>query len=357
MNNFERKYYDFWTKLYRYEKRITLIEVDFEKPWWTIIWKQRFLFCLLLSSIALSSILDSWIIVWLSKALENLDTNMFGLIIFVRILSSIFFVIVFNWNPIFQLTTTDSVAFSSNQKVLTTDPIFHTTKSSGVILSKISKGSMAFEGFLDVITFELFGMIIGSISTIILLFGYNYKLGIVGSSCFVILAIFSIFSNIWNNKVFKSIQIKAEDEVSQATFETLSQASFVRSVYGSDKQLRTLKSKVQDHIGKRATLWEVSGNSYVIIRILFFVCTWVMGLIVIDEIKLGTITPAVGIALITTFVIISKEIQNIGNQVKKFTENKTRITDLFEYMRSFGKQTYPVLEDDDQNNQQKNHPV
>jgi hypothetical protein len=57
------------------------------------------------------------------------------------------------------------------------------------------------------------------------------------------------------------------------------------------------------------------------------------------------ISSVVGIGLITSYISSSNSIKGVGNQVKKLSSAHSRITDLFTFMRGFGQQTFPVLDE------------
>jgi hypothetical protein len=46
-------YYNFFIKLYDFKSRIKMAKVDFDKPWWEIIWKQKCIMGWLLLSLGI----------------------------------------------------------------------------------------------------------------------------------------------------------------------------------------------------------------------------------------------------------------------------------------------------------------
>jgi ABC-type transport system involved in Fe-S cluster assembly fused permease/ATPase subunit len=337
-------YYNFFIKLYDFKSRIKMAKVDFDKPWWEIIWKQKWIMGWLLLSLGIINLYDSVIIVWITQSLEAQNINQLALIVGVRVLMIIALAVILSYNAILQMKSVNSVFLSANQKLLEIDPIYHTTKSSGVIISKVSKGSAAYEDVLDILVFEIYALITSIIGSIFLLVSYNLKIGIIASVMVVIMTAFSIYWNIFNNGIFKPICIEAEDKISEVSVETLQQTHYIRSVFGTNEQLKKLGANVQDYVGKEATRWETDGIGYYIIRIMFFVSVFVISALILSEVQNKNITIPVGVALITSYYISSANIRNIGSQVKRLTSSYSRITDLFEFMQSFGKQTYPVLD-------------
>jgi ABC-type multidrug transport system fused ATPase/permease subunit len=319
--------------------------VDFEKPSWVVVWQQKVTLGIILLTLGLINVYDSFIMVWITQSLENKNMSQLVLILAVRILMIIALGVILTFNTILQMKSVNSVFLSANKKLLEVDPIYHTTKSSGVIISKVSKGSAAYEDVLDIMVFEIFALITSILASIYLLISYNIKIGIVASIMVVAMAAFSIFWNIFNNKIFKPSCIEAEDKISEVSVETLQQTHYIRSVFGTNEQISKLNSNVQDYVSKEATRWETDGLGYYIIRIMFFASVFVVSALILYEVQNQTITIPTGVALITSYYISSANIRNIGSQVKRLTSSHSRITDLFEFIKGFGQQSYPVLDE------------
>jgi ABC-type multidrug transport system fused ATPase/permease subunit len=343
MTNLQSRYYNFFTKLFNYEKRIKLIPVDFAKPWWTIIWQQKTLFGILLFTLSILSFYDSIISLWIAQAVESGSVLNLGIVILGRVFFTLIFLLVFNWNPIFQLRTIHSVAFAANQRILEVDPISHSTKSSGVMISKVNKGSGAFEDMLDILSFELLGVVVELFTTVILLMTFDLRIGLIASFLVITMAILSVFTATFNNATFKPKRIEAEDIVSQISVENIQQASYVRSVFATPEQLTKLKNKINKFVGIEATSWRVDGTTHVLIRIVFFVSVFIIAALIMQRIEVGAMSSLVGVGLITSYVVSSNNIRSLGSQIKRLTASHSRITDLFEFMREFGQQSYPVV--------------
>lgn len=344
MTKFQEIYYNFFTKLYQYERRIKLRAVDFERPWWLILWQQRLLFTFLLAAVASYSFYDSIMPLWIAKTIESGSIFDLGLVIFGRIILALVMIAFFSYNPIFQLGTVNSVLYAANEKTLETDPIAHSTKSSGVIISKINKGSAAYEDVLDVLTFEFFGMFVGIVTTISVLMSYNFKIGLVASVLIILMSVISVVTTIFNNQLLKPIRIAAEDKVSQTSVETLQQATYIRSVFGTKDQLKYLRTNISKYVGVEGTSWRVDSSAFVVILVVFFVSVFIIGAMIMTEIKQGNISSVVGIGLITSYISSSNSIRSVGNQMKKLSSAHSRITDLFVFMQGFGDQSFPVLD-------------
>jgi hypothetical protein len=80
------------------------------------------------------------------------------------------------------------------------------------------------------------------------------------------------------------------------------------------------------------------------LRVLFFISVLLISAMILNEVQTKNLSAATGLALITTYYISLSNIRNIGEQIKRLVESHSRITDLFTFMQTFGKQTFPVLE-------------
>ncbi len=349
MTHNQNKYYNFFTKLSNFENRIHLKPVDFSKPWWTILWQQKVVLIMLIIVMGAINIYDSIILVWISQALETQDINKLIWIIGLRIFLIIASAFVLNFNAILQMVSIQSVFYSANKLLLETDPICHTTKSSGIIISKVNKGSAAYENILDVITFEIYSLLISSISTVIILFNYNSNIGFVASIMVIVFTFISIYWTDFNNKIFKPVCIEAEDNLSKIAVESMQQTTYIRSIFATTEQLQEIKSSIQNYTSKEATRWEASAFGYYILRILFFASVLIISYMILNQIQAKNLSTAIGLALATTYFISLSNIRNAGGQIKRLVESHSRIVDLFTFMRAFGKQTFPVLEENVKN--------
>jgi ABC-type transport system involved in Fe-S cluster assembly fused permease/ATPase subunit len=345
MTPFQTRYYNFFTKLYNYKNRIKLQPVDFNKPWWTILWQQKAVIFTLVLTLGMINLYDSVMLVWIAQALEAQDLIRLIWIIGIRIFLIVLLGFTLNFNAILQMVCMQSVFYSANKLLLETDPIYHTTKSSGVIISKVNKGSAAYENILDVVTFEIYTLFISLFGTVIVLFHYNDKIGLVAAVMVIIFTLISVYWTSFNNKVFKPICIEAEDKLSEITVESMQQTAYIRSTFATTEQLVDIKSSIKTYAGKEATRWETDGLGYYVLRVLFFISVLTISIMILNEIQAKSISVATGLALITTYFISLSNIRNVGGQIKRLTESHSRITDLFEFMRTFGKQTFPVLDD------------
>ena len=153
------QFYNFVDRAEKLESKMQILPVDFQKPWWDIIFRQKNLALFAVFSQFIGSVFDSLFPILLGYAITKLDFNLFVIVMLIRLAIIWIYNIMLRYNAIFQNQTMSSIDFNANQYFLTVDPIFHTMKSSGKIISKISRGSKSFEDVLDIVSFDLLGIV------------------------------------------------------------------------------------------------------------------------------------------------------------------------------------------------------
>jgi ABC-type multidrug transport system fused ATPase/permease subunit len=237
-----------------------------------------------------------------------------------------------------------SIAYWSYRYFLTVDPIFHTTKSSGQIISKIGRGSNDFIDLMLSILGSIIPVVTGFVTIIITLAKYNLELGVVSLVAFISISIVNGVMGIAGAKSFKKQVIKVQDKVSSVVVENLQQNALIRSTFATTEQDQKNKQLSLDTMVVRATMWLGFGVSITVTRLLYVLASFILAVLIIKFIDQGVLKPEVGLTLLVTFVNGSNQILMLGRTLRDLTDKYLSITDLFDFIRSFGKQTYPVLE-------------
>lgn len=340
------KYRNFLIKFFGYEKTMKHYEVDFNQPWWAIIFKEKwrgfsvlFFFSLIFSVIYLQPFI-------LATAIENSNTwLLFAFLVLLRVVLGFFDLYFVNHqNSIFQLNIRESVALAANKFFLTVDPLFHSTRESGKIISKINRGSSAFEGFLDVITFRLLPFLSGILVLTVLLIRSDLWLGLGAVLAIVLMTIYNILAQIFNNKAFVPERVKAGDDLKQSEVETLAQTQFVRSIFASVFQLDLISKKNKRFMVVEGTQWSASGLSFIFLPIFYNTSVLLISLRLLDLIDSGRVSLVEALGLISTYLVATNLVFDAGRMAREMSRSVQEIKDLFDFIREFGKQTYPVLD-------------
>jgi ABC-type multidrug transport system fused ATPase/permease subunit len=349
LQTLQTRYFDWMMRMFDYRSKMKIYPVNFNQPWWKIIWLQKKLFIALLVMQGGLSYYDSLAFLWLSVAIQGMNFGQIVVLFGVRILLTLLFHVVFYYNAIFQLSTIHSVSYSATQFFLEVDPIHHSTRSSGKIISKTHQGSDSYESLLDVVTFELLGFVIQTAAVIVTMLQYDIKIGLAVTVSFVLIGALSVSINLWNTSVFKEKRISLEDKVTAVSVENLQQAGYIRSTFATEHQLTKLKGHINNFTSVEGTTWHVDGTGYLLVNILYCLTQILLCYLIFNSIQSGQLSSLVGIGLITIYHQSFSNIRNLGNMTKRLTRSYTRIVDLYDYIRKFGKQTYPVLENENSN--------
>ena len=345
-SKYQEKFYNFVDSTEKLETKMRILPVDFQKPWWDIILRQKSLALFAVVSQFIGSVFDSIFPILIGYAITTFDINLFIFVMVIRLAIIWIYNIMLRYNAIFQNQTMSSIDFNANQYFLTVDPIFHTMKSSGKIISKISRGSKSYEDVLDIVSFDLLGIVTSLTTIAITMFAFGWQIGLVSLGFLGFLAIFNITAQIYRTKTFQPRRIKAQDQLKAIQVETLLQAPFIRAIFASTEQINknknaTISSMLKDTLG-----WQAGAYVNVITRTIYIISVFVIGYLVLIQAKNGILSTTLALSIILAYSSGTSGILSIGNMVKRLSTSLTDINDLFDFIRGFGKQTYPVLEED-----------
>src|SRR5581483_6244135 len=91
------------------------------------------------------------------------------------------------------------------------------------------------------------------------------------------------------------------------------------------------------------TSWIAFSALTLITRLMYLISILILGSYLIYLIQQDQVSIVMGTALLMTYISGSYEIMRLGKKIKKYFKCTTRINDLFQFIRSFGRQTFPVL--------------
>lgn len=322
-----------------------VIPIDFEKPWWKPLWDKKLVLGLDLISEIIQSVYSSLTPLIIAYAIYNQNYYIFGYFALGVLLVEFMNRLVARARIQYILEIENSINYQAYRFFLTVDPIFHTTKSSGQIISKIERDSRSYGDLIDLFLENIY-IVVSFITVIITLFSFDSKLGLIASIAFIILAFINILVSFLNAKAFIKKVIESKDARSSVTNENLAQNALIRSSFATTEQDIKTNRLTLDLMKKRSVAWFGSGIAVSINRFLFLIATMALSLTVLNLINIGQLNNITGVALVITFLNTSGNVLTIGSVVKTLTEQYSEVNDLFDFIRGFGKQTFPVLEDE-----------
>jgi len=321
-------------------------EVDFEKPWWMAALKRWFTWIIILTGRIIPSVFITLIPLMVTYALKGGKPVYFGFIVLAWVLvESWRYVTVWIFDTE-QARIVFGIHYSAYRFFLTVDPIYHAMRTSGKLFAKIERGAHAYEDLLMVFVYELLAIIVGIVTVIGSLFALNLTVGFISLAFLLSITAFNICAILFNALAFESRFIKADDEMKSISMESLVRIELVRSSFASEELNDSIRDRNRFAGAVLATHWISFGTAMLVTRIAYGVSVSVLGLYVLSLIKSGVISTTVGAGFLATYVHGSYRVMRIGNKSQKVMRCIIRIKDLFNFIRGFGQQTFPVLSDE-----------
>jgi ABC-type transport system involved in Fe-S cluster assembly fused permease/ATPase subunit len=343
---FSQKYFPIFEKMFGFAKRVRQYDVDFSKNWYrSLNFEIARLSITFLVEISMRAFLST-IPILLGLIITKTDKNLFYILCTVYL--SIFMFTSFSmYNYSIAVSNIiNSIYYSAVKYFLVVDPKFHSSRSSGQIISKVGRGSEAIESILDTFMFDLSGSLVGVMTAAFAIYIIDATIGSYALISVIILCSISILNQIIRVRIVAPQIIDNEDKLKAAGVETLQQVSHIRSSFASTEQIHKVGLLTSRYSTVQATVWLVSIFSTTFTRILFVISFVIIGSLTFDQVVQNILPVSVAVGILGTFLNASSQIVFLGRAVERFTDRISRVTDLFDFIRGFGKQTYPVLEGD-----------
>jgi ABC-type transport system involved in Fe-S cluster assembly fused permease/ATPase subunit len=249
-------------------------------------------------------------------------------------------------NSWYQTQLIHSVGYWAVRFFLTVDPITHSTRSSGKIIAKVNRGSESYETFLDIFSFDVWQTMVGMITAVVVIGRYNLMLGVIAFVSLFTVALLSIVIKTSMINITAPRWIKVEDTLKASNVETLQEVFHIRSSFASEEQDQKNYTNHTNLAVTIATSWYSGISTDILIKIVYVFSTLFLTYKIFGLIETGVLKEAIGISLIVTYLSGSSDVLRIGKRIERALDRYTRIQDLFEFIRTFGKQSYPVLKGD-----------
>jgi ABC-type multidrug transport system fused ATPase/permease subunit len=343
---FQEKYYNLIAGLFAFEKVLRIIPVDFHDKWWKPLWDQKLRFFADLLSEIIQAIFGALTPLILGYAIYNKDYQVILLFGAAYLGIEILNRILLRIRAIYVMQAENSINYAAYNFFLTVDPIFHNTKSSGQIISKIERASRSFGDIINMFLGDAVYIVISFITIIVTLTTFNLKLGVISGITFIILALINGFLSFLNSTSLIKRTIIAQDKKTAISVENLQQNALIRSSFATVEQDKTTKKLILKLMLERSVSWFGSGIAVTVNRILFLVASLVLSFTILDLINQNQMPAVTGVALLVTFLNASNSVLRVGSIIRGMTEKYSEIIDLFGFIRGFGKQTFPVLDED-----------
>jgi ATP-binding cassette subfamily B protein len=329
-------------------KNPKIFTIDFNKPWWMPIFRKKWAFFLIL--IATGLLQAFWSITPFLAAYLFESKSIF--VCFIIFVAWIFFEALHAYtrhlNAQFQLECLHSIYQNAHLHLLVVDPKYHVHRSSGAILAKIDRGARGYEDLLDYITYEFVPLIVGFITIVIALTQYSFYLAIAMSA--FILFMFWIGYNfaMYGCQPWEKGFIKSDDAFKTTALENLAQVHLIRSTFSTDLRYEKLQKNVENNMKSEGKLWLSYINIFTILNIMYIFSLFALALFLLWQINHGITTVVSAIGLFVAYIQSSKSVTSFIKILRKFMRSFTAIKDLFEFIPSFGKKGFPVIQEEKQ---------
>jgi ABC-type bacteriocin/lantibiotic exporter with double-glycine peptidase domain len=341
---FHARYYNWLSKLLKVEGRIQFHEIDWNKPWWQVYGLTKLRNVVMTVTIILESGFTTCLPLIVAFLITNPNPIYYFYLIFLIILMLGIFTVGYSLNIFWDCVISRNIIHSANQYFLNVDPIYHTTKNSGQIISKIDRASSKFIELNANLMLDILPNIIAIITGVTALFLVDFRLGVIGAIGMSLILGIGTYLRVFNNIVFRDYIIAAEDSSKSITVESLAQVNYIRSTFSTLDQIKQ-SSKTNS---KAVSIWtEFWSTSMIADMILFFIQV-IFALIIAyylgDLINNNGLNIVTGLAGIATYFTGTSRVIIFGSKIKRLIEAEYNIRDLFNFIQSFGHQSFPVVE-------------
>ena len=151
-------------------KNPKIFPIDFTKPWWHLIVKQKGDFSLLIGVTTLMQIFVTITPFLVARIFVSGSFKLCIAIFAIWLTIDLLQMFIRRLNPKFQLQCIYSIYQNAHLYLLSVDPQYHVHRSSGAILSKIDRSARGYEDLLDHICDEFTPLIVGLLTVFVVIF-------------------------------------------------------------------------------------------------------------------------------------------------------------------------------------------
>jgi hypothetical protein len=318
-------------------------QVDFTKPWWNNFFYRKWSYFFILIGESSQAIFTSLTPLILGYGINQRNSSVFLMFVIGYILLELVNRLAVNRYQIAQADIQGSILNSSYSFFLTVDPIFHSTKSSGAIQSKIQAAGREFNFMVGLFIFDITEMFIGYLAVLVALFTFSSKIAFVSLGFFLLISSISFFAYSFIAKIYTGSWIKRREKWSAITVENLTQNALIRSTFGTVEQLTRTETLSTEALESRTISIWIQGVFTTLVRMAYISSIAVIGTMILSLVQENTVSTITGVAMLLTYMGGSQQILKIGGKVTQFIESVEQMNDLWDFIRNFGSQSYPVL--------------
>jgi len=320
-----------------------LLPIDFTKPWWQIVVNQkRLATAIAMLTMAphifwsISPFLITYVFEWISLSA--------CLVIFtIWFIINISEALGYRLNAQFQLQIIHSIHQNAHQQLLVIDPRYHTHRSSGAILGKIDRAARGYEDLLDQLLLEFSPILVGLVTTIAALAYYSLWLMVIVTCLFAAIIISGYYFATKISTPREKKFISSDDAFRATAVENLAQVQLVRATFASDHMSDKLTANIKNNMQNEGSLWISYTYANLLLRTIYLIALFVVVVVLLWQINAGSTTIVSATALAIAYLRNTQLLLRIIGPFRRYMRGLNAVRDLFAFIPSFDKQTYPVL--------------
>jgi hypothetical protein len=339
---FQDFYYQKLTNFLDIESKIKFHEIDWTKSWWQVYsWTKLKNIIILITVIGETGFLTALPLI-LIYLIKNLDIKNYLIVMSIAFVFTILFTFGYFMSTVWECIISNNIGHSANVYFLNVDPIYHTTKNSGQIIAKIERAVAAFLDFDIALVFDILPNIIAITVGSIALFNFNFNLGLVGLAASLVILLSSVYLRVFNNVVFRRKVIETEDSSKSLTVENLSQMIYIRSAFATIDQAKLSEQLSKKSAAIRANFWTTSSFTDMFLFLVQTAFSLLIAYYISHLIRNENFDLVNGLAALATYLGGTSRVVGFGSKIKRLIEAEYKIRDLFLFIRTFGRQSFPV---------------
>lgn len=347
-SKFAQSYYLFINNTLKITKPLPFFKVNFRKNWVYIFNPVKYLILTIFIFNFIRIVLDTATPFLLSYIFSSRNFNwLYSLVAFWFMIMIFALIINYYWIRLYSLIL-GSFTKSAVETFIRVDPIYHATKASGQILSKVDRARSALDDIIYLITEDVSVIFFQLITATGILFALGFWYGVAGLCLLVFLVVFGSWQQIFHTQLINPYIISSADKVNQIEVENLNQIFLIRSTFTSDSQLKKHEIAMQKKYAQWNLRWRTVSLGNQIGALTYLIFLFFLFSFVINDIKTDKLDPVIVFGSLSSFIPTFFEAVWIGEKIQRLVNSTINIKDTFDYIGNFGKQTYPVLSNENQ---------
>jgi hypothetical protein len=339
----EERVTSFCQKYFKFKERAHLVDIDFTKTWWDVLVKQKMLVAIQVINLFVVNVVINLLPILAAWVFTQRNIWYFVWLLIALFVYRALAHIMFYADTLLVLQTKTSLQVSANKHLLLVDPIHHSTRSSGQIISKISRLSNSYRELIALSSFEILALVGNLVVTIGAFWVVDTKYGLLAGGLLGITIICNILGIIWKTSFTEKRIIEYEDISQELNIQAMNQTQYIRASFATPQIVHQIDTANFESLWRRGTSWRMSAWLITLTQYLFFLGFGVIGLVMIQD---RSVDVVVLVAIMFSYLNTGNRIYFIGFTINSIMESYIGVVDSWKFIQDYGSQSYPVLEVD-----------